>query len=92
MSPIKAPRMMTMPMLANVPENPALLCYELNTVIHHTRYAEKRQWKGKPTTMASRRDVPIKERNGWIFHLEIATIISTIARKNVIKSGMPVIR
>ena len=77
--PMSAPRMMTMPMLANVPEKPAPMMPGIFV-------------SGRPATMARSSETPMSERNGWTLNFEIATIISTIARKKVMRSGMPVMR
>jgi len=39
--------------------------------------------------MASRRETPIKARNGWTFHLEMATIIIAMAITKVIINAIP---
>ena len=76
--PTRAPRMITMPMLVKVPEKPAPITPGMSA-------------KAMSDTRASRRETPIMERNGWIFSLEIARIISTTATTNAMINGTPVI-
>ena len=65
-------------MLENTPENPEPMMPGIFS-------------SGSPTTTARTSDVPISERNGWMWNFEIATIIKMIARQNTMSSGMPVI-
>ena len=77
--PTSAPRMMTMPMEVNVPLKPAPITSAICV-------------RSIPATMARIRETPMMERKGWIFHLEIATIMRMIAMTNAITSGIPVMR
>lgn len=77
--PIKAPRIITIPILLNVLLNPVPITPGMST-------------KGIPATIANRSDTVIIDKNGCTFHLEIAKTISKIATINVINSGIPAIK
>ena len=75
--PIRAPRMMTMPMELKVPEKPAPMTPAISP-------------RGIPARRARIRETLMMDRKGWTLYLEIATIIITIARTNAIIRGKPV--
>jgi len=76
--PTSAPKIMTMPMLLNVPEKPSPMVFGSSAM-------------GTPAIIPKTSDTVMIERNGWILYFEIATIITTIASTNTTMRGIPVI-
>jgi len=74
--PMSAPKMMTMPIDENVPENPAPIMPGIFLI-------------GIPTMSASRRETPMSARNGWTFNFEIERMITTIATNRAIIKPIP---
>ena len=74
--PMRAPRMITIPILVNVPENPAPSMFGIDV-------------SGIPTMIARTRETPISARNGWIFHFEIETMMTAMATSREIIKPMP---
>ena len=85
--PMSAPRMMTMPMLVNVPEKPEPMTLASPGVTVPS--AAVLFTSGTPATSPSTSEMPMMERNGWIFHFEMARIIRTMAATNARISGKP---
>ena len=82
--PIKAPMMITIPMLVNVPANPALTTSAIpNTFPCFTR--------GIPPIRPKITETPRIARKGWIRNFEMATIIMMMAITNAKIKGKPVI-
>ena len=73
---MRAPRMITIPILLNVPENPAPIMLGIFV-------------RGIPTTIASMSEMPMRAINGCSLNLLIATIITTIAITNEIIRPTP---
>ena len=88
MEPTSAPRMMTMPMLVNVPEKPA----PMTDAMPETFVPSSSVWStsGMPATRPNTSETSMMEMNGWILNLEIITIMSTMAITNATMSAMPV--
>lgn len=70
------PRMITMPMLVNMDENPLPMVWGMVS-------------NGRPTAMARIRDIPIMARNGWTFHFEMEYIIRAMAMTKIMISVVP---
>ena len=87
--PIIAPRMMTMPMLVNVPENPCPMTVARPYCIVPS--ASLWSMSGMPATSPSASATNMIEINGWMRSFEIMTIIMTIATQKARISGNPVI-
>ena len=75
--PMKAPRMMTMPMEVKVPEKPAPMTPGISR-------------RGMPARIARTREMPMIARKGCTFILEIRRIIAMMAMTNAMISAIPV--
>ena len=76
MRPMMVPRIITIPMLANMDENPLPMVFGMLS-------------SGKPTAMARIRDIPIMARKGWTFHFEMEYIIRAMAMTKIMISVVP---
>jgi len=74
--PMRAPRMMTIPMLLKIPLKPEPMTPGMS-------------FRGRPMTMARSRETPISARNGWTFHFEMARIMIAMAITNVMINAIP---
>jgi hypothetical protein len=86
--PTSAPKMMTMPMLLNVPLNPAPITSAMPSTAVPS--AAVYLYSGMPAISPKINATPMMERNGCTLNLLMATIITTIARMNTIISPIPV--
>ena len=87
--PIMAPKMITIPMLVNVDENPLPITVAIPSMVLPS--ASVTAANGIPPISPSTSETSKIERNGWILNLLIITIMTTIATTNTIKNGTPVI-
>ena len=87
--PISAPKIITMPMLVNVPEKPAPITFAIPWILVPS--AAVLSTSGIPATSPRSREMVMIEMKGWILNLEMATIMRITAITNTIISGNPVI-
>ena len=76
MRPMMVPRIITIPILANMDENPLPMVWGMVS-------------NGMPTAMARLREIPIIARKGWTFHLEMEYIIRAMAMTKMMTSLVP---
>ena len=77
MRPMRVPKMITIPMLVKIEENPFPIVVGMVS-------------SGMPIPTARMRAIPMIARNGWMPHFEIDTISSTIASAKTIIRVVPV--
>ena len=88
MLPIRAPRIITIPMEVKVPEKPCPITVAIPALVVPS--SSLMSAIGIPAIRPRTSEINMIEMNGWILNLEIRTIIQTIARMNTIISGNPV--
>src|SRR5699024_6281836 len=74
--PIKAPNIITIAILENVPEKPSPITFGISLI-------------GMPTTIAIITAIDIIAKNGCTFNLDIKNIIAIIAIKNITNNIIP---
>ena len=77
-APMKAPKMITIPMDVNVDEKPDPITPGMS-------------FNGSPASRASTSDIAMMARKGWTFNLAIMTIIKAIATTKAARKETPVI-
>ena len=76
---MSAPKIMTIPILLNVPLNPSPIIAGILA-------------SGMPATIASAREISISAKNGWTPALEIKKIITTTAMAKQMINATPLIK